>query len=168
MNRTDKKMKFNKKTKLTFAGVLISIILTGCSGNSESKITKTVNGNQPAAALTNSVNAPPTPPAGNGNLSPAANPPPVNVNKDKNSPAAVKEPAPKIGSGGDDLALFTQARGALSADQELLTGVIVEIKEGKAALTGKVSSEAQKKKAEQMVQNVRGIKGVQNNLRVAP
>ena len=63
--------------------------------------------------------------------------------------------------------LFTQVRGALSSDKELFTAVSIEIKEGKATLTGKVSSEAQKAKAEQLVKGVKGIKSLKNNLRVS-
>ncbi len=63
--------------------------------------------------------------------------------------------------------LFTQVRGALSSDAELLNAVIVQIKEGNATLTGNVSSEAQKTKAGQLIQSVNGIKSVKNNLRVS-
>lgn len=81
---------------------------------------------------------------------------------------AVNQPTTKIGSGGDDFALFMQVRGAFGADQELINGVIIEIKEGNASLSGKVPSEEKKKKAEQLVQNINGIKSVKNNIRVAP
>ncbi len=90
----------------------------------------------------------------------------ANANRNVKPVPAANMPSPKIGSGGDDLALFAQVRNALSADPELINGVIVEIKEGNATLTGKVPSEEKKKKAEQLVQNINGIKSVKNNVRV--
>jgi hypothetical protein len=150
--------------------ILISIILSGCSKNPEPDVAKTGNINQ-AQTATNNNNVP-----ANNNV--AANPqntatPIVNntsspiVNKDKKPSPPVKEPVPQIGSGGGDMFLFTQARGALSSDTELLNAVIVEIKEGNATLSGNVSSEAQKTKAGQLIKSVNGIKSVKNNLRVS-
>ncbi len=164
--------------------ILISIILSGCSKNPEPDVAKTANANQPLTASNNSnvvangsliansnitanpANTPTT--IVNNNSAPIVNnnSAPI-VNKDKKSTPPVKEPVPQIGSGGDDLFLFTQVRGALSSDAELLNAVIVQIKEGNATLTGNVSSEAQKTKAGQLIQSVNGIKSVKNNLRVS-
>lgn len=149
--------------------ILISIILSGCSKNPEPEVAKTVNTNQSPTPSNNNVVA-------NSNV--PANPPntpttivnnsstPI-VNKDKKSAPPVKEPTPQIGSGGSDMFLFAQVRGALSSDTELINAVIVEIKEGNATLTGSVSSQAQKTKAGQLIQNIKGIKSVKNNLRVS-
>ncbi|HLM00088.1 MAG TPA: BON domain-containing protein [Pyrinomonadaceae bacterium] len=147
--------------------ILTAIVLSGCAGQSDSQ-----------AAQTGNINKAPTAAANNNNI--PANPantqmPPVNnastattAGKDNKKPApAVKEPTPQIGSGGDDMSLFMQARGALSSDKELFNAVILEIKEGNLTLNGKVSSEAQKAKAAQLIQSVKGIKSVKNNLRVS-
>ncbi len=156
--------------------ILVSIVLSGCSKSAETDvIVKTNNMNQsPTASSNGSVSA-------NNNVSannaPSVNPPnaptPVDessstipVNKDNKSAPAVNEPKPQIGSGGGDFSLFIQARGALSSDKEL-SGVVIELKEGNATLTGNVSSAALKTKAGQLVQTVKGIKSVKNNLRVA-
>lgn len=160
------------RKKITIASVIIliltAIVLTGCTSRTESQAAKTDNINRAPAAAAN-----------NGNISAnPANAPalPVNNNisttttaaRDNRKPSpAVKEPTPQIGSGGDDMALFMQARGALSSDKELINAVIIEIKEGSATLNGKVSSEAQKAKAAQLIQSVKGIKSVKNNLRVS-
>lgn len=150
--------------------ILVSIILSGCSKNTEPDVAKTDNVNQSPKASNNnnvsasnniSVNSPNTSmPIVNNTLAPIAN-------KEAKTSPPVKGPTPQIGSGGGDMFLFTQARGALSSDKELLNAVIVEIKEGNATLTGNVSSEAQKTKAGQLIQSVKGIKSVKNNLRVS-
>lgn len=165
------KKTFMKKFAATPAVILILILIiaSGCSKNPESETAKTGNANQaPTVSANNnsmSVNAPvntPPPP-----LSVENNAPPATANKSKNATPPAKEPTPIIGSGESDMLLFTQARGALSADDELKNAVIIELKEGSAVLTGKVSSEAQKTKAAQLVQAVKGIRSVKNNLQVS-
>lgn len=153
--------------------ILISIVFYGCSKAPEPEAAKTGTANQ-STATSNGSNAAvnpataPTPVVSytqtkieSGNSSA-----PVNGAGKKPMPP-VKDPTPQIGSGAEDLLLFTQARGALSSDAELLNAVIIELKEGTATLTGNVSSQAQKAKAAQLVQSVKGIKSVKNNLRAA-
>jgi hypothetical protein len=152
------------KSEMTPAVILISIsiILSGCSKNPEPDVAKTANINQtPTASNNNNV-----PVNNNVSVNPPNTAPPIG-NKDRKSAPPVKEPTPQIGSGGGDMFLFAQVRGALSSDQELSNAVIVEIKEGNATLTGNVSSEAQKTKAAQLIQSVKGIKSIKNNLRVS-
>lgn len=163
-------MMVKKKLELASAVILIlvSLVFSGCWKSPEPEVAKTDNTNQSPAASNNNVPA-------NNNIS--VNPPnttaPSTVNnastpanKDAKSSPRAKEPTPQIGTGGGDMVLFTQVRSALSSDQELLNAVIIEIKEGNATLTGNVSSAAQKTKAGQLAQAVKGVKSVQNNLRV--
>lgn len=141
--------------------LLTAIVLSGCANQTELQ-----------AAKTDNTTKAPTAAANNNNISANAPTSPVNttvtttVNKDnrKPSPRTAKEPTPQIGSGGDDMSLFTQARGALSSDKELLNAVIIEIKEGNVTLSGKVSTQVQKAKAAELVKSVKGIKSVKNNL----
>lgn len=144
------------------AVILISLILSSCTQNSEPPVAKIENTNQSLTASTNKVVS------ANNNVSasPLNTSTPV-VNKNAKSSAPVKDPTPQIGSGGGDLLLFTQVRSALSSDKELINAVIVEVKEGSVTLSGKVSSETQKTKAAQLVQSVKGIKSVKNNLRIS-
>lgn len=80
-------------------------------------------------------------------------------------PAAM--PTPAIGSGGNDLFLFTRARAAVNADPELrAANLILEVKEGVLTLSGTVASDAHKSKAEQLVKES-GVKTVKNQLRVS-
>ena len=140
---------------------LVSAILSGCSGTPESNVAANVNINRTATVVNRNVS---------NNLSntsvPVANN--INVSSANRKPSApVKDPVPEIGSGAADFGLFAQAKAALGNDPELSTAVIIEIKEGNATLSGRVSSEAQKVKAGQQVQGVKGIKSVKNNLRVS-
>lgn len=146
--------------------ILMAIVLSGCTDQSESQAAKTDNINKaPTAVNNNNISTNPanveTPSVNNISTTTTAN-------KDNRKPSpAVKEPTPQIGSGGDDMSLFMQTRGALSSDKELINAVIIEIKEGNVTLNGKVSSEAQKTKAAQLIQSVKGIKSVKNNLRAS-
>jgi len=184
------KMMVKKKSEIIPAVflILVSIILSGCWASTETEVAKTDNINQSRTASDNSnmaannnvsgtsVNTPTSivnntsaPIPNNSTSAPTANnnTSMPNAGKDKKPSPPVKEPTPHIGSGGGDMFLFTQARGALSSDPELINAVIIEIKEGNATLTGSVSSQAQKTKAGQLVQNVQGIKSVKNSLRVS-
>lgn len=146
--------------------ILTAIVFSGCAEQTESQAAQTDSVNKAPTGVNNSnisVNPPNVPAPSVNNISTTTT---VGGNTRKTSPAA-KEPTPQIGTGGDDMSLFTQARGALSSDNELINAVIIEIKEGNVTLNGKVSSEAQKAKAAQLVQSVKGIKSVKNNLRVS-
>lgn len=178
------KMIIRKKSQVITIvfSIFTSVVLAGCTKNPEPDVAKTGNINQINTASNNtsipaniSIPANSAVPA-NNNIS--ANQPKMQVtavedkipttidSKDKQTSTAAKEPVPQIGSGGNDLVLFTQARNALNSEQELINSVIIEIKEGNVTLTGSVTSAAQKAKAGQLVQSVKGIKSVKNNLRV--
>jgi hypothetical protein len=78
-----------------------------------------------------------------------------------------KTPTPQIGSGGNDLFLFTQARAAINNDAELKTAnVVIDVKEGVVTLSGTVASAALKSKAEQLARGA-GSKDVKNQLKVS-
>lgn len=148
--------------------ILVSIAFSGCWQAPEPEAAKTGGVNQAPAVSNNNVPA-------NNNISavpPNTAPSPVNnasapiADKDVKSAPRAKEPTPQIGTGGSDMVLFTQVRSAMSSDEQLLNAVIIEVKEGNATLTGNVSSAAQKTKAGQLAQAVKGVKSVQNNLRV--
>lgn len=107
----------------------------------------------------------PTPPAGGAALQPST-PPAPESRASVNAPAA-KAPKPQIGSGGNDLFLFTQARAAINNDADLkAANLIVEVKEGVVTLSGNVASAALKSKAEELARGA-GARGVKNQLRVA-
>ncbi|MEO5858732.1 MAG: BON domain-containing protein [Pyrinomonadaceae bacterium] len=156
---------FNSRLRVSstfrISPLIVLVIVSACSDSSESGATNTPNVNRAVAnRVENSPVVQTSPPVTvNNNLAVA--------NSVKPGASAAKQPTPHIGTGGDDLSLFTQVRGALSSDKELSTAVIVEIKEGVVTLNGNLSSPAQKAKAETLVKNVSGVKSVKNNLRAA-
>jgi hypothetical protein len=78
-----------------------------------------------------------------------------------------KVPTPQIGSGGNDLFLFTQARAAVNGDPELrAANLIIEVKDGVVTLSGTVASAALKARAEELARGA-GPKSVRNQLRVS-
>jgi hypothetical protein len=80
---------------------------------------------------------------------------------------AAKMPSPQIGSGGNDLFLFTQARAAINSDSDLkAANVVVDVKGGVVTLSGAVTSAALKSKAEQLARGA-GAKEVRNQLRIS-
>lgn len=63
---------------------------------------------------------------------------------------ATKDPTPQIGSGGNDMYLFTKTHAALNADNKLKAeAIIISSNAGVVTLTGKVGNAAQKAKTEQ-------------------
>jgi osmotically-inducible protein OsmY len=76
-------------------------------------------------------------------------------------------PKPRIGSGGNDLFLFTQARAAINNDADLkASNLVVDVKEGVVTLSGTVASAALKSKAEELARGA-GPKDVRNQLKVS-
>jgi len=164
-----------KKTALksVIISILATIVLSGCAKQVEPEVTKS-NANQSTTILSNSnVTVNNIPENNNVSANPANiqesvvnNAPTTILNKNNSSLPSVNNPKPQIGSGSLDFGLFAQVRNALSSDKELFDSIKVELKEGSVILTGNVSSAAQKTKAEQLIQNIKGIKSVKNNLRV--
>jgi len=80
---------------------------------------------------------------------------------------AAKMPTPQVGSGGNDLFLFTQARAAVNKDPELkAANIVIDVKEGVVTLSGAVASAALKSRAEELARGS-GPKAVTNQLRVS-
>jgi len=133
----------------------------------------TVNAATPApaavgsnAVATNADAAPTAQTPAGGAASQPGTPPAPASRASVNAPAA-KTPKPQIGSGGNDLFLFTQARAAINNDDGLKgANVVVEVKEGVVTLSGNVASAALKSRAEELARGA-GAKGVKNQLRVS-
>ena len=85
-----------------------------------------------------------------------------------NQPRAANAPGAKIGTGGSDFFVFTQARAALGADAELQgANITIDVKAGVLTLSGTVTNAAQQSKAEQLARAVSGVKAVKNQLRIS-
>ncbi len=174
--------------RLNLASLIISAALLGCAAgcggatgdvggasanapaNRSGAETTQARGAEPAQAKEN-VNAAPAPAADVSAVEAAdangatANPP---AKKTANGTQTAKMPEPQIGSGGQDLFLFTKVRGAIEADAELKgSGIILNASNGVVVLSGAVADEARKTRAEQLARGVEGVKSVKNELRVS-
>lgn len=114
-----------------------------------------------------SANATPAPATSTGDAATQQSTPPAPQSRASVNAPAAKTPKPQIGSGGNDLFLFTQARAAINNDADLkAANLIVEVKEGVVTLSGNVASAALKSKAEELARGA-GAKDVKNQLRVS-
>ena len=152
----------------------VALVSNGCggAGSASGGSGNTVNNTQPAGVVANATPATNTtqaPPPSAGNNAPAAavtTPTGTGGAVEKSKTADV--PRPQIGSGGNDLFLFTQARAALGSDAELKgANPVVEVKDGVLTLSGTVATPAQKSRAEQVARGIGGVKAVKNQLRVS-
>lgn len=138
-----------------------------CGGASENS-----GGDSKPAGTPTTVNAASPAPAtdGGANAAPAsadAAPAPASESRASVNAPAAKVPKPQIGSGGNDLFLFTQARAAIDDDADLKpANLIIEVKEGVVTLGGNVASAELKSKAERLARGA-GAKDVKNQLRVS-
>jgi osmotically-inducible protein OsmY len=129
-------------------------------------------GDSKTANTSQTVNAASTAPATDGAANAAAMstntaPAPAPASSASANAPAVKTPKPQIGSGGNDLFLFTQARAAVNDDADLkASNLIIEVKEGVVTLSGNVASAALKSKAGELARGA-GAKDVKNQLRVS-
>ncbi len=152
-----------------------ALVLNGCggAGNASGGSGNTAGNTQPADAAakatpaSNTMQTPPPPSAGSATPAAAVTASAGAVGGgDKAKSANV--PPPQIGSGGNDLFLFTQARAALGSDAELKgANPVVEVKDGVLTLSGTVATPAQKSRAEQVARGIGGVKSVKNQLRVS-
>jgi osmotically-inducible protein OsmY len=180
----------NKNRREILLAIIAALALSGCSGAGEKTGGNSVGAN--AQSNQSSVAASSSAPAADGGANVAstnvasANVASANNNaveptrpsttggaaqmagaRGASSGTQAKMPTPQVGSGGNDLFLFTQARAAVNADPELkAANVILEVKDGVVTLSGTVASTAQKSKAEQLVREA-GTKVVRNQLRVS-
>lgn len=152
--------------------ISLSLFLSGCSESTVSNTANKSNTNQAVIASNNNTsmntNAVSNVSTANVNSVSTANITNSSASNDNRKPAqAVKEPTPQVGSGANDLLLFTQLRNSLSSDKDLQTYVIIEVKEGNVTLSGKAASAEKKAQAEQLIKAVNGVKSVKNNITVS-
>jgi hyperosmotically inducible periplasmic protein len=173
-------MSRNTLTKLIIIAAALNF--SGCGGaaekaGGEGKTAAAAPTSPPAANATSPtpvVNASATPAdtataptAPAGVVTAAQGTSPASASRGANGAPPAKMPTPQIGSGGNDLFVFTQARAAVNADPELkAANLIIEVKEGVVTLSGTVASAALKAKAEELARGA-GPKNVRNQLRVS-
>lgn len=161
------------RTLVILSATVGLLVLTGCGSGTGQKVAS--NGAQSNAAPDNQGNAitvTSASPTTSGATSAANVSRPGETagrgTRDNNDRQAANVPNSQIGTGGSDFFLFTQARGALLADDEFKTAnITIDVKAGVLTLSGTIANAAQKTKAEQLVRGVSGIKSVKNQLRIS-
>jgi Domain of unknown function (DUF4397)/BON domain len=74
----------------------------------------------------------------------------------------------KIGAGADDGWLWTKTRAALANENDLRDSTInVDVDNGVVTLSGTVTNDAQRAKAEKVARDIEGVKNVRNQLTIA-
>ncbi len=93
---------------------------------------------------------------------------PVNPSADKTAAPKVKVSDPKTNPGAaNDLGLMLQVNGVLGAEPDFKgQAVAVSVNDGVLSLNGTVTDAARGEKFVRLLKNVKGVKGVKNNLRV--
>lgn len=72
-------------------------------------------------------------------------------------------------SGAQDFFVFTAARGALNNDEQLKNErITVDVKNGVVLLTGSVTDQSLKTRAEQLARQIKDVKAVKSSLVIAP
>jgi hypothetical protein len=75
----------------------------------------------------------------------------------------------KIGTGAEDLWIWTKTRAALASADDLRDSTIkVDVDNNVVTLSGSVPTAAQKSKAEQVARGIEGVTSVKNEIQVAP
>ena len=141
------------------AGFFISIALAavfaaGCDTNTNTN----ANSNSRAAVRNNNANK------NDGGVSRED----FDKQKDRFAKEA-KDLGNKIGTGAEDLWLWTKTRTALASADGLNDSTInVDVDNNAVTLTGSVPDAAQKSKAEQVARGIEGVTSVKNEIQVAP
>jgi hyperosmotically inducible protein len=150
------------------AGAALAVLTVGCD---ETRTTNTNNGN--TAVLTNANSNVVVATNANTNVAAAgtrnANISREEFDRDKaRYEREAKERGRKVGSGPEDLWLWTKTRAALAATDDLRDSTIdVDVENNVATLTGTVATAAQKTRAEQVAKGIEGVKTVTNRLTVS-
>lgn len=145
------------KLTLLFIAVALSVIfIVGCDTNTNTNAN--ANSNSRAAARTDNANK------GGTGLSRE------DFEKQKGRfEQEAKGLGRKIGTGANDLWLWTKTRGALAAENDLRDSTIsVDVDNGVVTLTGSVPDQAQKEKAGQVTRGIEGVTSVKNDIQIAP
>src|SRR5262245_27380055 len=153
------------KIAVLLTSVVLSLIIVGCEQPANQNTTANVSTERPSPTST------PTPAQSantNTNTRRAPTREEYESNKDRYAREA-KEAGRKIGTGLNDGWLWVKTRFDLATAEDLRDSTInVDVDNDVVTLSGTVATAAQKTKAEQIAKAVAGVKGVKNQLKVAP
>lgn len=155
-----------KKLPTFGACVALAVLTIGCETTTTNS--NIANGNRTVVNTNTSAN---TTVATNANANTSANKAPNREDVDKNRERYEKEAKDagrKIGTGANDMWLWTKTRYELAAADDLRDSTInVDVDNGVVTLSGTVASAAQKTRAETLAKGVEGVTSVKNDLKVS-
>jgi hyperosmotically inducible protein len=157
-----------KKLAGAIAIAAIALGVAACNTNDNANTTTNLNTNR-AVVVNNNGNSNT---AGVANANGNANHRVTREEYEKNKSSyegQAKSAGSKIGTGAEDLWLWTKTRGELLAADDLRDSTInVDVDNSVVTLKGTVPTAAQKTKAEQVAKAVDGVKSVKDELKVVP
>jgi osmotically-inducible protein OsmY len=151
-----------KKLSALVAVLVLSALAVGCDGTTTNSNNSNANTAVVNTANRNATNAN----TANSNRAAAPTREEYEKNKETYSKQA-KDLGSKIGTGAEDLWLWTKERAALAAADDLRDSTInVDVDNGVVTLKGTVASQDQVKRADAIAKGVEGVKSVRNELKV--
>ena len=158
-----------KKLSTLVTAILFAALALGCETTTTVN-SNVSNGNRTVVTTNNNANT-----AGVANANAAANTntrqAPTREDVDKNKARYEKEAKDagrKIGTGANDMWLWTKTRYELAAADDLRDSTInVDVDNAVVTLSGTVASAAQKSRAETLAKGVEGVTSVKNELKVS-
>jgi len=157
-----------KKLAGAIAIAAIALGVAACNTNDNANTTTNLNTNR-AVVVNNNGNSNT---AGVANANGNANHRVTREEYEKNKSSyesQAKSAGSKIGTGAEDLWLWTKTRGELLAADDLRDSTInVDVDNSVVTIKGTVPTAAQKTKAEQVAKAVADVKSVKNELKVVP
>ena len=160
----------NKKVALTLAGLGLALAAAGCetttTTNSNTAV-RTANSNTAVVVNNNAVDTTTTNTTTTTTKKEMTR---ADFDKEKERYAEeAKKGGRKVGTGANDLWLWTKTRAALATTDDLRDSTInVDVDNEVVTLIGTVGTADQKAKAEMSAKGIEGVKKVVNNLKVAP
>ena len=155
-----------KKLVALVAGLVLTALAIGCDSTTTTTTSNNSNGNT-AVVNTNTANRN-TSNANTANSNRAGAPTREEYEKNKETYVKqAKDLGSKIGTGAEDLWLWTKTRAALAAADDLRdTTINVDVDNGVVTLKGTVATQDQVKRADAVAKGVEGVKSVRNELKV--
>lgn len=159
-----------KITLLTFA-IALAFAVVGCETTKETNSNHAVvtNANNMNATVINANVANTNNVTGTGTINFNSNISRADYDKDKDKyESAAKSAGATIGTGADDLWLWTKTRSALATTDDLRDSTInVDVDNGVITLKGTVATKAQLDSAVKVANGIEGKKSVKNELKVS-
>jgi hypothetical protein len=158
-----------RKNTAILGALVCAFTFSACGNGAGERVDTKVSGASSSPGNEGTVSNPsPTVPTATATATDKAMPQITTQTRNNENARVAAGPKPQIGTGGNDLFQFTQARAAIGADPEIQSAdIVIDVKGGVLTLSGSVANAAQKARAEQLARAVDGVKEVKNRLRIS-